>query len=175
MLGRVSAANFAINGSTNVHQPHHTSNDTISNDCRPRWRKGSDASSKLQSKTAIDYSKSYKDSAKPDVAIRPDNTPRMLLEHHVVQEAQDRLEEEQDEEDDPDDGMSVVDHAHVCGDVHSKTKRGDVDEVREELEQRVDEPETAEVANTDEDGADGEQEDKGGRCEDGVGDDDLVS
>ena len=106
--------------------------------------------------------------------VRPHDPSAVLLEHDVVQEAKERLEEEQDEEDDSNDRVGFMKSDSVWGARHhidADSEGGDVEQVGEDLEEAVNPPEAGEGSESDYDAADGEEEGEGERGEDGVRDD----
>lgn len=62
----------------------------------------------LEAQASVDDAEGDDDAAEPDVAVGPDHAARVLLEQAVVQQSQDRLEENEHEEDDADDRVGFV-------------------------------------------------------------------
>lgn len=104
------------------------------------------------------------------MTIRPDCATIVFLVLDMMHKAKDRLEEEQDEHNDADDRMVVV--QQVVGNVvhhpYAKAKGDNICDVREELEDAMDEPDAAEGAKTNENGANGEKEYKSKSSEDAM-------
>lgn len=111
------------------------------------------------------------------MAVRPDCAAIVFLVLHVVDDTKYWLEEKQDEHDDADNGMIVVQQVvrDVVDHPNTKAERDNVRDVCEELEDAVDEPDTAEGAQADKDGASWEEENKGEGCENAVGYQHLLS
>ena len=111
------------------------------------------------------------------MAIGPHSPPTVLLKLNMVDETEDRLEEQQDENDDADDGVVVVEqvHGNIVDHPDADAKRSNVDEVGEELEYAVDDPYAAEGAEADEYGTEGEEEDECEGGEDAVGCDEFAA
>lgn len=97
------------------------------------------------------------------MSVRPDSATSVLLVRKVMQQPQNGLEEQESEHDDADDGVVAADQIHgdPAYDPDSDAKGRDVHEVREDLEDAVDEPRAGEGGESDEDGAHGEEDDEG--------------
>lgn len=173
--GRPLPLRLSIDRREDIQQPDDPSHDTVRDDSPLARRERPALTRPLQAQPTIDDADGDDGAPEPDVAVGPDDAAAVLLEHDVVQEAEEGLEEEQDEEDDADDGVGVVQGAGVGGGlrdhVDADGKGGDVEEVGEELEEAVHPPEAWEGGEADEDAADGEEEGEGEGGEDGVGDD----
>lgn len=104
------------------------------------------------------------------MSIRPDRAATMFLVFYVMHKPQDGLEEKKNEDDDADNGMIVVQQVvrNVIDHPHPKPESHEVRDVCEELEYAVDKPDTLEGAETDKNGAGGEEEHEGEGGEDAV-------
>jgi hypothetical protein len=161
-----AAPPLAHNRRDNPQQPHEGRDDGVGGDLAlvgPEAGEGRGVGREQQAEPAVDDAERDDDATEPDVCVGPEGAARVLLELHVVDEAEKRLEEEECEDEDADDGVGV--RQEVDGQVlhhpHAEAEGGCVDDVGDELEDAVDEPRAAEGAQADEDGADGEEEDEG--------------
>jgi len=147
---------------------HQTSNNTVYN---PAWL-GAVAPivRELESKSTVDDAKGDSNAAKPDVTIRPYCTRTNPLEHCVVHPAKCRHEEDGSEQDYTNDGVVVVEEVRFGGEAYTETEASNVDYVGKNLESSMEPDNAREGSKTDSNGASREEDDKGERSEDAVGD-----
>lgn len=102
--------------------------------------------------------------------VRPECAALIFLEQRVVQETEDGLQEDENEYYDTDDGVVMIEHLHLRGDVHTETKRSNIDQVCENLEHSMEPDNARERCKTDSDGACWEEDDKCEGCENAMRD-----
>lgn len=168
VLPELPPLDLAVDRGSDVSQPHDSRNDTVCNLSLARVVR------EAQTETAVDDAESDDDAAQPQVTVAPEHAARVLLEHEVVQKTEDWLEEQQNEDDDSDNWVCVVETSDLQRHVHSDAEGGDEHQVGEDLAGGVDPDETAEGGEADQDTADWEEDDKGERGEDAVGDHEFL-
>lgn len=168
-------SDFANDCASNVDQPHDSRHNAICYDGAVTWCEDPRSLRKLQAKTAVDDSQSDCNPAKPYVSIAPYNPSAMLLEHDMVQEAQNRLEEKQNEQDNADDRMGLARDTDMRRHVDTNTERSNVKQVCECLYRSMNEPESSKVPKANQDCADWEEEDKCRCCKHSMGYHDPLS
>lgn len=117
---------LAIPGREKVRQAHHARADRVADHRAVAGRHDPGALRKSQSQPAVHDSKDNHRAAEPDMSIRPDSAGIIALEEDVVQESQQRLENQQREDDDADDGVRVVKRVEVARHPHSDAEGGGV-------------------------------------------------
>ena len=83
---------LAVDGRSNIEQPHHTSNNSISNDVLLLRRVEVDLLRKLKAESSIDNTERNDKTADPEMSVRPEHSSGVLLERKVVDETQERLD-----------------------------------------------------------------------------------
>jgi len=163
VLASLPPLQFAVYSAGDIGQPHDSSNDTVCNLALFRVPR------QLQAKSTVDNTESDDDTSQPQVTVTPKNAAGVLLEHDVVEETEEWLEEEQHKDDDSDNWMDVVESTDLFGHVDTDTEGDDEEEVTDDLACGVDPDEAAEGSDADQDTAYWEEDDKGERSEDTVG------
>lgn len=149
---------LTVDGSRNVEQPHHASNDGVRDDELLFWRVEVDLLRQLQTKPAVDDAERDHDAADPDMCVGPKHPSRVLLESEVMDEPQERLDQDEHEADHADDRMVVVELVDVSRHPDAQGESADVDDRCNDLEEAVDEPQATEGSYTDQDAAEWEKD-----------------
>lgn len=92
---------FSVHRSCHPDEPDNARNDSI------RDLAGASVVGQLKTKSTIDDAEGDQDSPKPEVSVRPDLSSLVFLEHDVMEDAENGLEEEQSEDDYANDWMVV--------------------------------------------------------------------
>ena len=163
VLASLPPLQFAVYSAGDISQPHDSSNDTVCNLALLRVLRQS------QTKSTVDDTQGDDDTTQPQVTVTPQDAAGVLLEHDVVEKAEEWLEEEEHKDDDSDNWVDVVESTDLFGHVDTDTEGGDEEEITDDLACGVDPDEAAEGSDANEDTADWEENDKGERSEDTVG------
>ena len=99
------------NGSCYPSKPYDTRNNTVNN--HAGFRGHAHCVSQLETKPTVDDTESDCETADPDMRVRPECSVRVLVEHDVVEPAEDGLEEEGGEDNYADDGVIFVELGHL--------------------------------------------------------------
>ena len=84
---------LAVDGGSNVEQPHHTSDNSVGNYDGLRWRIEANFLRILQTESTVNDTERNDDTADPEMCVGPEDPSRILLVREMVDEAQERLQE----------------------------------------------------------------------------------